>query len=199
MIHRYYKNFTIFGFEKIAEWLNSMSEKGLQLVEAGFFMYCFEDGIPGEYFYAVEPMTRSIRKDPNYFDFLEELKIERIPSTSGIIFYRRKAKEGEFNLYNDLGPVIKRYRTASISLYIILITQIFLLATIVRSYFITIELNRSISEFSEKYPDWQLDPVPLLQPVFMILSIVLITFLVLMLIKTELTIRQLKKEKMLQG
>ena len=182
MIHKYQKYFTIFGFEKIAEWLNSMSDKGLQLVKADYFTYYFEDGIPGEYYYAVELVTRSVKKDSDYFNFLEELKIERIPSPSAMTVYRRRTKEGEFNLYNDLGPLIKHFRTASLPLFIILVSQFIILASTLRSYFSIIGL----------FPTFNL-------LLIITINVVLITFIILVLIKIELTIHRLKKERILQG
>ena len=70
IIHR---TFFVWNFEREIDWLNDMSRQGWQLCRAGFFVYEFEQGEPGEYQYQLQLLRKT---DPDYLAFLEETGIQ---------------------------------------------------------------------------------------------------------------------------
>ena len=111
------KLFWAWDFDKEEKWLNEMAAKGLSLISVGFCKYEFEDSIPGEY----KVCTQLLKKKPShpesrkYIEFLETTGAEHVGSYMRWVYVRRKATEGNFELFSDNDSRIK-YLSEIISL-----------------------------------------------------------------------------------
>lgn len=108
-------------FEKEEKWLNEMSLKGLHLIDYKIGRYLFEEGKPGEYIYRLE-LLKELPSHPEskaYLKFMEETGIEHVASHIRWVFFRKKAEDGEFDLYSDYNSKINHYKRI-ILLFVIL-------------------------------------------------------------------------------
>ena len=91
------------NFDKEEKWLNEMAAKGLCLVSVGLFRYDFEDCEPGEYQIRMQ-LLENLPSNPEsrkYMEFLESTNIEHIGSVLRWAYFRKKAADGEFELFSD--------------------------------------------------------------------------------------------------
>lgn len=98
-----HKMFFIWDFDKEEQWLNEMAAKGLCLVSVGFCKYEFEDCEPGEYRICLQLLDK-MPKHPEsrkYIEFLEQTGAEHIGSFTRWVYFRKKASEGDFELFSD--------------------------------------------------------------------------------------------------
>ena len=116
------KLFFIWDFDKEEKWLNEMAAKGLNLVSVGFCKYEFEDGIPGEYKVCLQLLDKmpSHPESKKYIEFLETTGVEHVGSFTRWVYFRKKASEGDFELFSDNNSRVK-YLSGVIS-FIALIT-----------------------------------------------------------------------------
>lgn len=100
-----------YDFEKEEKWLNEMSAQGLALVDYSWCKYVFEDAPKGEYIYRLEYLEKSLKdpKSQEYIRFMEETGAEHIASYFRWVYFRRKAAEGEFDIYTDVDSKIRHY------------------------------------------------------------------------------------------
>lgn len=113
MRHVVYKYFSIGAYEKEEKWLNEMSAKGMQLVDVSFgIRYVFEEGMNGEYIYRLELLENlpSNVESIAYLRFLEETGVEHIASYLRWVYLRKKASDGDFEIYSDNDSKIKHYK-----------------------------------------------------------------------------------------
>jgi len=103
-----FKKFFVWEYEKEENWLNEMSKKGWQLINAQLFKYVFEKGEPNEYDYRLELLDNKLGtiKSEEYINFLKDSNIENVGRCCNWIYLRSKKSEGSFNnenkLYNSL-------------------------------------------------------------------------------------------------
>lgn len=100
-----------FDYEKEEKFLNQMSENGWGLTNYSWGKYEFEETQKGEYIYRLELLEFPI-DDPNseeYIEFMKDLGAEVVATYNQWVYFRRKATEGEFNLYSDIDSRIKHY------------------------------------------------------------------------------------------
>ena len=103
------KLFFVWDFDKEEKWLNEMAAKGLCLVSVGFCKYEFEDCIPGEYRICLQLLDK-LPKHPKmqkYIEFMEQTGAEHIGSFTRWVYFRRKASDGDFELFSDNTSRIK--------------------------------------------------------------------------------------------
>ena len=103
------KLFFVWDFDKEEKWLNEMAAKGLCLVSVGFCKYEFEDCVPGEYRICLQLLDK-LPKHPEmqkYIEFMEQTGAEHIGSFTRWVYYRRKASDGDFELFSDNTSRIK--------------------------------------------------------------------------------------------
>ena len=103
------KLFFVWDFDKEEKWLNEMAAKGLCLVSVGFCKYEFEDCIPGEYRICLQLLDK-LPKHPEmqkYMEFMEQTGAEHIGSFTRWVYFRRKASDGDFELFSDNTSRIK--------------------------------------------------------------------------------------------
>ena len=103
------KVFFIWDFDKEEKWLNEMAAKGLCLISVGFCKYEFEDCIPGEYRICLQLLDKSPRNPEmqKYIDFLEQTGAEHVGSITRWVYFRKKASEGNFELFSDHASRVK--------------------------------------------------------------------------------------------
>lgn len=95
--------FWVWDFEKEEAWLNTMAEEGWVLDNVGCLTYTFKRCEPGEYSVRLE--CRGPEAD--YIDFMKETGAEYIGRMVQWIYFRKKTKDGPFNLFSDLDSRIK--------------------------------------------------------------------------------------------
>ena len=103
------KLFFVWDFDKEEKWLNEMAAKGLCLVSVGFCKYEFEDCIPGENRICLQLLDK-LPKHPEmqkYIEFMEQTGAEHIGSFTRWVYFRRKASDGDFELFSDNTSRIK--------------------------------------------------------------------------------------------
>ena len=100
-----------YDFEKEEKWLNEMSAKGFALVDYSWCKYVFEDAPQGEYIYRLEFLEKPLNapQSQEYIRFMEEAGAEFVDSYFRWVYFRRKASEGEFDIYTDIDSRIKHY------------------------------------------------------------------------------------------
>lgn len=97
------KVFMVWDFDKEEAWLNEMAAKGLSLVSVGWCRYEFEDSAPGEYKIRLDFLKDYFKSAENekYIAFLEETGAEQVGAWGGWVYFRKKAAEGDFQLFSD--------------------------------------------------------------------------------------------------
>jgi hypothetical protein len=107
------KVFFVWEYEKEEQWLNDMSKKGWQLINATIFKYKFESGPSGEYTYRLELLEKGRRskESTSYLNFLQETGIEMVGECKQWIYLRCKTTDGGFEPNNrtlyDLTHLLK--------------------------------------------------------------------------------------------
>ncbi len=104
-----HKIFWIWDYEKEEQWLNEMSDKGLQLLNPGLFTYTFEQGTPSEYIIRMELLDSFPHKSnaQDYIRFIEGSGAEYIGSVGRWVYFRQPKSMGSFSLFSDLDSRIK--------------------------------------------------------------------------------------------
>lgn len=108
-----HKAFLVWNFDKEEKWLNEMAAKGLCLVSVGFCKYEFEDCAPGEYKVCLQ-LLENLPDHPEsrkYIEFLESTGAEHVGSCLRWVYFRKKAADGEFELFSDNASRIKYLST----------------------------------------------------------------------------------------
>lgn len=100
-----------YDFEKEEKYLNKMSAKGWALTDYSWCRYVFEDAPKGEYIYRIELLENPVShpESQSYIKFMEENGVEFVASFNRWVYFRRKASDGEFDIYSDIDSKIKHY------------------------------------------------------------------------------------------
>lgn len=100
----------ILDFEKEERWINEMSEQGWQLEKFILGLFTFTKGKPGEYIYRNEYLMDKNKKEREaYKHFLEESGIEVVHESFAWIYTRKKAIEGNYEIFSDITSKRKYY------------------------------------------------------------------------------------------
>lgn len=104
------------NYEKEEKWLNEMSAKGLALTSYSWNRYVFEETPKGEYIYRIELLDNTINhpESQKYIQFLEEAGVEFVASYMRWIYIRKKAVDGNFDIYSDIDSKIKHYEKVNL-------------------------------------------------------------------------------------
>lgn len=96
--------------DKETLWLNEMADQGYAMI--GFFagFYTFEKCEPGEYRYQVDFSDKPFSLGTDYREFMKEMNIEIVLQWFFWVILRKKASEGEFQLYTDVDSSIAHYK-----------------------------------------------------------------------------------------
>ena len=122
------KFFFVWDFDKEEKWLNEMAAKGLALVSVGFCKYEFEDCGPGEYRVCLQ-LREKLPKHPEmqkYIEFMEETGAEHVGSFTRWVFFRKKASEGDFQLFSDNASKVKHLTTMLSFVALVVILNLFI-------------------------------------------------------------------------
>lgn len=100
------------NFEKEEKWLNGLSAKGLALTDYTWCRYVFQDAPKGEYIFRIELLENPVShpESQNYIRFMEETGAEFVASYMRWVYFRKKASDGEFDIYSDIDSRIKHYK-----------------------------------------------------------------------------------------
>lgn len=106
VIHKF---FWVWNFDKEEKWLNEMAAKGLALISVGFCRYEFEESLPGEYNVCLQLLENSPKhpEGQKYIEFLEETGAQHVGTYLNWVYLRKKAADGEFELFSDNASRIK--------------------------------------------------------------------------------------------
>ena len=120
------KWFFAWDYDKEEKWLNEMAAKGLGLVAVSFCRYEFEECEPGEYKYRLEMLEydRSHPETQQYIAFLEETGVDHLGFFSKWSYFRRKASDGEFDIFSDFDSKIKHLKRIQVLLFLIGISNL---------------------------------------------------------------------------
>lgn len=94
--------FWVWDFEKEERWLNTMAQSGWVLEKVGFCVYHFVACNPGEYTVRLEMRNH----DDAYISFMQETGAEYIGRMAQWIYFRKKAADGEFDIFSDVDSKI---------------------------------------------------------------------------------------------
>ena len=98
------KLFTLDEFEKEENWLNEMSENGMELIKAGFIWYAFRPREKDKYQYKIMFYDKA-KSGPEWDDFMEILSESGIEVVSRYFnwLYLKKENDGTpFQLFNTV-------------------------------------------------------------------------------------------------
>ena len=133
-----HKWFWIWDFDKEEKWLNEMAVKGLSLVSVGFCNYEFEESMSGEYRVCLQLLEKRPHhpESKKYIEFLETTGAEHVGSFTRWAYFRKKAAEGDFELFSDndsrikyLSKVISFVSLITIANWIVGIFNVFIAAS----------------------------------------------------------------------
>lgn len=101
-----------FDYEKEEKYLNKMSAKGMALTDYTWCRYVFQDAPKGEYIYRIELLENPVNhpESQNYIKFMEETGVEFVASYHRWVYFRRRAAEGDFDIYSDIDSRIKHLK-----------------------------------------------------------------------------------------
>ena len=88
----------VWDFEKEEQWLNTMAQSGWVLDGVGFCTYHFIPCEPGEYTVRLEMHS----PDDAYIRFMQETGAEYLGRMVQWVYFRKKVRYGEFDLFSDL-------------------------------------------------------------------------------------------------
>lgn len=106
---KYWNLFFVWQFGREEQWLNEMSQKGLQLKKVNGLHYTFEPGEPGGYIYRLELLDElpSHPDSKRYLDFLTGTGVEHIETMLRWVYLRKPAADGPFDLFSDIDSRIR--------------------------------------------------------------------------------------------
>ncbi len=126
VIHKW---FWAWEFEKEEQWLNKMSNMGLQLTDVSICRYVFEEGRPGEYQYKLQMLDNlpDNIESQQYIKFCEETGVEHIASLLRWVYFRKKTDGKKFELFSDIDSRIKHIRGILVLLSVLTGTEMLIL------------------------------------------------------------------------
>lgn len=97
------KLFWAWEFEKEEKWLNGMAKDGWALEKVGYCKYVFAECKEGEYTFRLEMLENSPDSEAaqDYISFVEDTGAEYIGNVMKWVYFRKKAAEGEFEIFSD--------------------------------------------------------------------------------------------------
>jgi len=129
--------YPVWAYEKEEKWLNEMSEMGLQCQNAGYCIYHFKEGTPGEYIYRLEMLANfpSHTKSLRYLRFLEDTGVEHIGSVFRWVYLRKRADDGGFDIYSDIGSRISHLNRILLLLGAVFLVNLINMLNMLHSWF----------------------------------------------------------------
>ncbi|WP_107948938.1 DUF2812 domain-containing protein [Lysinibacillus parviboronicapiens] len=98
-MHKYRWGVNPYDIEK---WINDMALQGWHLQKFTWARFTFERGEKGSYIYRHDEIERlATPYEDDYLEFLQAAGIELVDRSGNIVFFRKSASEGPFELYTD--------------------------------------------------------------------------------------------------
>ena len=105
------KKFVMFyDKDKEVEWLNKMAQDGYAMTDFFAGLYTFEPCEKGEWQYQIDIGNGFFNVKKEYAEFMDEMGIEIVKCWGPWVVLRRKAAEGEFELFSDVDSRIAQYK-----------------------------------------------------------------------------------------
>ena len=152
-----YKKLKIFlasQHEKEEKWLNEMANMGFAMVSiTGGIFYEFEKCEPGEYIYRLELLEHHALslESMKYIQFVEDTGAEMMGYWLSWVYFRKKAREGEFNLFSDIDSKVRHFKRIRRFLLPILIMQLSIASSHVISFIRQFINNKNFTFVSSYY------------------------------------------------
>lgn len=117
-----------FDFEKEEKFLNDMMAKGLAFKNYSWGKYTFEEAPKEEYIYRLELLEHPPEHEESqkYISFMEEMGAELVTTVSRWAYFRKRAEDGEFDIYSDLDSRLKHYMRVRMFMFVIAALNFFL-------------------------------------------------------------------------
>lgn len=96
--------------DKEQQWINEMAQEGWALTKYFLGVYTFEKCEPGEYIYQIDLMGSTSKEQNEFKSFLEDIGVEIVAEWYRWIFLRKRAEDGEFEMYTDDESKIQQYK-----------------------------------------------------------------------------------------
>jgi hypothetical protein len=114
-------------YEKEEKYLNEMSAKGFALIDYSWCRYVFEEAPKGQYIYRLELLENPVThpESQNYIKFMEETGAEFVVSYMRWVYFRKKAADGEFNIYSDIDSKINHYKRILVLFFAVMAMNLF--------------------------------------------------------------------------
>lgn len=145
------KLFLVNQHEKEEEWLNFMSSQGKAMKRYMFpCFYKFEDCEPNEYTYRIQLLDNVpySSKSREYIEFLKDTDIEIVDTYFKWVYFKKKTKDGPFNLFSDLESEIKHYKRIFKFLFPVMILELAVACMNVNSYLLDgYSVHRSMAQW----------------------------------------------------
>ena len=98
--------------EKVENWLNEMSAKGMALTDCSWLRYVFEESPNHEYIYRLE-LLENLPTHPesmNYLRFLEDNGVECVSTSGRWVYLRKRSSERAFDVYTDTDSKLRHFK-----------------------------------------------------------------------------------------
>ncbi len=127
----------------IEKWINEMATQGWHLQKFTWTRFTFERGEPGSYIYRHDELDRlGAPYEDEYLEFLQASGIELVHRSGNIVFFRKSASEGPFELYTD-----KKTKISNLSKKVTLLLSLLLLNFVIGLMGLT-------GDFSQQATNW---------------------------------------------
>lgn len=166
--------FPVWSFQEEEDWLNEMAEQGWLLEAVTFCGYDFVSVEPGSYQIRLQLLKErgDAEESRDYIQFVEDTGAEHIASYGRWVYFRKQTNGKDFQLFSDIASRKKHLRTVQILILPILLIM---------------SLNFSnMSLLRENSP---------VRIVIWIFSLLMGALLIYGLVRLELKIREMEKEK----
>ncbi|MGI6440338.1 MAG: DUF2812 domain-containing protein [Peptoniphilaceae bacterium] len=166
--------FPAWSFQQEENWLNDMAQQGWFLEAVSPFVYDFTAVEPGSYQIRLQLLTeaKESEKSRDYLQFVEDIGAQQIAAFGRWVYFKKKTDGKEFQLFSDIASRKKHLRTVQILILPILLIM---------------SLNFSnMSLLRENSP---------VRIVIWIFSLLMGALLIYGLVRLELKIREMEKEK----
>lgn len=91
-------------------WIQEMANKGWALKSFCLGVYTFEPCEAGEYIYQIDLLDNWTGNKENFADFMNEMNVEVVAQWYRWIFLRKRAEDGDFEMYTDIESKIEQYK-----------------------------------------------------------------------------------------
>ncbi|MFJ7952105.1 DUF2812 domain-containing protein [Lysinibacillus sp. NPDC096418] len=165
----------VFNPYDVEKWVNDMAAQGWHLKKFTWLRFSFERGEPGSHIYRHDELEWGTAHEDEYLEFLESSGIECVDRSGNVMFFRKRASEGPFELYTD-----KKTKVNNLSKKITLLACLLLLNLVIG----LTGLLRGLPELATEYVTFMMS----------ICNLLIVVLFALPLIRIIMLQKHLKKE-----